>query len=75
MYVTETVAEPPLIVAVPEEGDTPYPDIDPMEYEYDPSGSENDMDDNVDETVFPLRSIDHDVPEDNPDSVNVSVYD
>ena len=32
------------------------------------------MDDDVVEMVFPLRSIVHDVPEGNPDSVNVTLY-
>ena len=74
VYVTDTVVEPPLIVAVPEDGDIAYPDIDPMEYEYVPSGSVNDMDDDAVETEFPLTTIDHEVPDGNPDSVNVSEY-
>ena len=51
-----------------------YPDTAPMEYEYVPLGSENEIVFVVDDSVFPFNVTDQDVPDGRPVSVNVTVY-
>ena len=59
---------------VPEDGDTVYPDTDPIVYEYVPFGTENVIVSVVDDFVVPLNVTDHEVPDERPDSVKVTEY-
>ena len=72
--VTDCVAFIPFTVMEPEDFDTLYPDMLPMVYEYVPLGREKVIVFVVDDSVVPFKVIDHDVPEERPDSVNVTVY-
>ena len=64
----------PFTVSDPEDGDIVYPDTAPMEYEYVPLGSENEIVFVVDDSVFPFNVTDQDVPDGRPVSVNVTEY-
>ena len=66
--------EPPLKSTEPIDGESVYPLKDPIVYEYDPSYSLNIMVFDVEYCVFPFNVTCHDVPEDNPDSVNITLY-
>ncbi len=59
---------------LPDDGDTEYPDTLLTVYEYVPFGSVNVIVPDVDDSLVPLSVTDHDVPDGNPDSVNVTVY-
>ena len=59
---------------VPENGDTVYPETEPIEYEYVPFGTENVIVFVVEDSVVPFSVIDHEVPDGRPDSVNVIEY-
>ena len=76
MGVNETVFDTlaPLTDMEPDDGDTEYPDTPLTVYEYVPFGKENVIVPDVDDSLVPLSVTDHDVPDDNPDSVNVTVY-
>ena len=64
----------PLTMTVPEDGVDEYPETEFMENEYVPSGTENVIEDDVDDSVVPLNITDHDVPGGRPDSVNVTLW-
>jgi hypothetical protein len=64
----------PLTVMLPDDGDTVYPDTEPIEYEYVPFAAVNVIVLVVEDSVVPLNVTDHDVPDGRPDSVNVTVY-
>ena len=64
----------PLTVMEPEDFDMLYPEILPIEYEYVPLGRENVIVFVVEDNVVPLRVTDHEIPEERPVSVKVTVY-
>ena len=66
----------PLMVIEPDDDDTEYPDTLLVVYEYVPLASEKEYDVPViaPESIPLLRLTYHVVPEDNPDSVNITVY-
>ena len=70
----DCVAFFPLIVKEPEDLDMLYPDILPIVYEYVPLVIENVIVFVLEDNVVPLKVTDHDVPEERPDSVKVTVY-
>ena len=72
--VMDSVTFFPLTVRVPEDEDMLYPEILPIEYEYVPFGKEKVIVFVVEDNVVPLKVTDHDVPEERPDSVKVTVY-
>ena len=76
MGVNETVfdALAPLTDMEPDDDDTEYPDTLLTVYEYVPFGKENVIVPDVDDSLVPLSVTDHDVPDGNPDSVNVTEY-
>ena len=76
MGVNETVFDTlaPLTDMEPDDDDTEYPDTLLTVYEYVPFGSVNVIVPDVDDSLVPLSVTDHDVPDGNPDSVNVTVY-
>ena len=76
MGVNETVFDTlaPLTDMEPDDDDTEYPDTLLTVYKYVPFGSVNGIVPDVDDSLVPLSVTDHDVPDGNPDSVNVTVY-
>ena len=64
----------PLTDMEPDDDDTEYPDTLLTVYEYVPFGSVNVIVPDVDDSLVPLSVTDHDVPDGNPVSVNVTVY-
>ena len=76
MGVNETAFDAlvPLTDMEPDDDDTEYPDTLLTVYEYVPFGSVNVIVPDVDDSLVPLSVTDHDVPDGNPVSVNVTVY-
>ena len=59
---------------LPDNGDIVYPDTLFTVYEYVPLSSENTILEAFIDSVLPLSVTDHDVPDDNPVSVNITLY-
>ena len=76
MGVNETVFDTlaPLTDMEVDDGDTEYPDTLLTVYEHVQFGKENVIVPDVDDSLVPLSVTDHDVPDGNPDSVNVTEY-
>ena len=72
--VTAIFTFAPFTVMVPDDGDVVYPLTEPIEYEYVPIGIENVIVFVVEDLVISFSVTDHDVPDGNPLSVNVTVY-
>ena len=64
-----------MAVNEPDDADGSYVRSDvAIVYEYVPFGTENVIVPDVDDSLVPLSVTDHDVPDGNPVSVNVTVY-